>query len=379
MKIANMALLAAFLAGMALAAGYFWVNFPGANSADLPQSFSGRVKTSVNVAVPADVPVSAKTEAPATDYISARAQGGNNRVTMLVFGDLLLDRYIKRSIDKYGTDYPFQNIKPALAGNDLTLANLEGAFTDFSPNKPGPNMASFTFDPKLIPEIKNLGFNILSEANNHSQDFGAAGLAQSQAYLQQNGIDYFGTYSNDGKISTIENINGIKIGFVGYDELSNTGFDNVIAEIKKLKPTVDHVIVMAHWGIELETASSADQRDKGRQFIDAGADLVLGGHPHVVQPLEIYKGRLIFYSLGNFVFDQIFSQQVQRGLAVGAVFTKDSIDCYLLPTQSKNFVVSFVADDAKAAILKDLAARSTAADDFKGQITQGEIIVKTTD
>jgi poly-gamma-glutamate synthesis protein (capsule biosynthesis protein) len=298
---------------------------------------------------------------------------------MLAFGDMMLDRYIKISIDKYGIDYPFQNIKSALAGNDLTLANLEGAFTDFLPNKAGPDMASFTFDPKLIPGIKNLGFNILSEANNHSHDFGGAGLSQSQAYLEQNGIDYFGTFSNYGKISTVENINGVKIGFVGYDELSDTGFDNVIAEIKNLKPAVDHVVVMAHWGIELNTANSEDQQDKGRQFVDAGADLVLGAHPHVVQPLEVYKGRLIFYSLGNFVFDQIFSAQVQRGLAVGAVFTKDEIDCYLLPTQNKNFMVSFAVDDAKAAILKDLAARSAASDNFKTQIAKGRVIVKTTD
>jgi poly-gamma-glutamate synthesis protein (capsule biosynthesis protein) len=310
------------------------------------------------------------------DYLSAR--GKKDRVSLLAFGDMLLDRYIKKTIDKYGTDYPFQNIKSSLTGNDLTLANLEGVFTDFKPNKASPNMTSFTFDPKLVPAIKNLGFNILLEANNHSQDFGKAGLAQSQAYLEQNGIDCFGTYSNEGKISTIKDINGIKIGFVGYDEFGNS-FDDVIAEIKKLKPEVDHVVIFAHWGIEYQTNSSDDQRQKGRQFIDAGADLVLGGHPHVVQPLEIYKSKLIFYSLGNFVFDQVFSQSVQRGLAVGAVFTKDSIDCYLMPTQNKNFVVNFAAGDAKTAALKDLAARSVATSDFKEQIAQGEVIIKTTD
>ena len=106
---------------------------------------------------------------------------------------------------------------------------------------------------------------------------------------------------------------------------------------------------------------------------------MLGGHPHVVQPLEVYRGRLIFYSLGNFVFDQIFSPAVQRGLAVGLIFAKDSITCYLMPTQNKNFVVNFAAADAKTAILKNLAAQSAAGDDFKAQIAQGTVIIKTTD
>ena len=379
MKTINIIVGITFVIIIGVVAGYFWV-LPGRiKTADLSQSIPGQIKPSVNVVPAKSNTAITETDAPAGDYQYARSQKTGEQVSLLAFGDLLLDRYIKISIDKYGTDYPFKNIKSYLAGNDLTLVNLEGAFTDFKSKKAGPNMTSFTFDPKLIPGIKSLGFNIMSEANNHSQDFGRAGLAQSQAYLAKNGIDYFGTFANDGKISTIEDINGIKIGFVGYDELSNTGFDAVIAEIKNLKPQVDHVVVMAHWGIELKTINSADQQKKGRQFIDAGADLVVGGHPHVVQPLEVYRGRLIFYSLGNFVFDQIFSPAVQRGLAVGLIFAKDSITCYLMPTQNKNFVVNFAAADAKTAILKNLAAQSAAGDDFKAQIAQGTVIIKTTD
>lgn len=369
--------VAIFLISFGVAVGYLAYHASQKIAAGMPLAAVSQEENFTAAIDNSDAAIRGSAEDEA-DYFTARLKKIDERVAMLAFGDLLLDRYIKISMDKYGNDYPFQNIKQSLSGNDFTLANLEGSFTDFSPNKPGPNMASFTFDPKLIPAMKNLGFNIFSLANNHTQDFGRLGLAQSQAYLKQNDIDCFGTFNNDGEISVVKDINGLKIGFVGYDEFGGS-FDAVIAEIKNLKPQVDHVVVMPHWGIEYQTVNSPGQREKGRQFIDAGADLVLGGHPHVVQPLEIYKGRLIVYSMGNFVFDQIFSAQVQRGLAIGAIFTKDEIDCYLLPTQNKDFVVSFAADEAKAARLNDLAARLVASEDFKNQITQGKVIIKTAD
>jgi poly-gamma-glutamate synthesis protein (capsule biosynthesis protein) len=314
-----------------------------------------------------------------TSYITGQFFGGEKEIakqtTLLAFGDLMLDRYIKKTIDKYGVDYPFKNIERFLAGNDLTMANLEGSFTDFLPRPLDPNNATFTFDPALVPGIKKLGFNIFSLANNHSQDYGPAGIAQSQANLDKNGIDHFGDFMNNGKISIIENIRGIKIGFVGYNEFSNTDIGMITQEIKEVKRQSDFTVVFAHWGIEYQTNFSQPQQDRAHQFIDAGADIVLGVHPHVVQPIEIYKGKLIFYSLGNFVFDQIFSQDVQQGLAVGTVFDKSKIELYLFPMQNKNFQVYFADKANRDIILDKLAKLSLVPENIKSQVRTGKITI----
>jgi Putative enzyme of poly-gamma-glutamate biosynthesis (capsule formation) len=155
-------------------------------------------------------------------------------VTLLAFGDLLLDRYIKREIDRKGADYPFENIKDFLAGNDLVLANLEGSFTDFKPRKLDPNNTSFTFDPKLAPMLKECGFNIVNLANNHVQDFGKDGFSQSEAYLDKAGISHFGDFYNEGP-AVIKNIDGLKIAFIGYNEFGNPAIAGTVAKIKEIE------------------------------------------------------------------------------------------------------------------------------------------------
>lgn len=263
----------------------------------------------------------------------------DNRVTLFAAGDLMLDRYVKKIIDKKGARYPFEKIERLLSGNDLALANLEGSFTDFKPKALNPNNTTFTFDPALVPTLKKLGFNIFNLANNHTLNFGEIGFSQSKKYLEKNSIDYFGEPMNSEKISIIKNIRGTKIGFIGYNGFNGPNFDNVINEIKKLKPQVDFVIVFTHWGIEYQTNFSKTQQKLGREIIDAGADIIIGTHPHVVQPVEKYKDKMIFYSLGNFLFDQTFSKKTQEGLAIGIVFDKPEIKYYLFPTEIKNLQI----------------------------------------
>jgi poly-gamma-glutamate synthesis protein (capsule biosynthesis protein) len=299
-------------------------------------------------------------------------QTTTNRATILAFGDLLLDRYIKRAIDKNTPNYPFEKIKDFLAGNNLVLANLEGSFTNFKPRPLDPNNATFTFDPKLASTLKDNGFNILNLANNHVQDFGKDGFAQSEAYLDKEGIDHFGDYYNQER-ALIKNINGLKLVFIAYSEFGDPATESTVAKIKDTSTTADFVIVYTHWGNEYQTKFSASQQEKARRFVDAGADIILGSHPHVIQPIEIYKNRPIFYSLGNFVFDQIFSFEVTHGLAVKLTLAKDKMEFELFPTELKNFQVSLAADTSKSAILKKTAANSTADKNIKDQIAAGKI------
>jgi gamma-polyglutamate biosynthesis protein CapA len=295
-------------------------------------------------------------------------------VRILAFGDLLLDRYIKRAIDNNGRDYPLKNLREFLAGHDLVLANLEGSFTDSTPKPLDPNNAFFTFDPKLAPMLKEEGFNILNLANNHVIDFTKQGFAQSQAYLDAAGISHFGDYYNEGA-PLAKDINGTRVAFVAYNEFGDAAVDKTVAKIKEIRPNADRVVVYTHWGIEYQTQFSDDQQAKARRLVDAGADVVLGGHPHVIQPIEIYNGKPIFYSLGNFLFDQIFSENVTHGLAVDITFNENSTEYNLYITEMNKMQVSLAPAAKTAAFLTKISQNSVVPEDIKAQILAGSMII----
>jgi len=160
--------------------------------------------------------------------------------------------------------------------------------------------------------------------------------------------------------------------------LGTDNFNKVIDEIKKIKQEVDFVVAYTHWGAEYKTIFSRGQQKMAHELIDAGADLVLGSHPHVVQPIEVYKNKAIFYSLGNFLFDQTFSRETMSGLGVGAVFGEKKIEYYLFPTEiDKNFQI-ILPDQAKSSnILKELANGSVASEELKKQMINGYFLIIT--
>ena len=297
-------------------------------------------------------------------------------VTLLIFGDLMLDRYVRKSIEKNSQDYPFLKIKDLLTISDLVLANLEGSFTDFPPKPLHPNNMVFTFDPKMTFVLKRLGFNLLNLANNHTLNFGQEGLSQSKGYLRESGIDYFGDPQNQQEISLVRQLKEIKIGLVGYHDL---GSDNLILEeIQKLKRETDFVIVYAHWGKEYQTAFSKFQQRQAQRLIDSGADVIFGSHPHVIQPIEVYKNKPIFYSLGNFLFDQTFSQKTQQGLGVKLILSQSQTAYFLSPTGIKNIQVNLLEGKEREIILRELSARSQVTENIRKQILEGKIIFSST-
>jgi len=364
MKISKFAVVAVPLLTLALIAGCFFIFRQGKTVQDDNIGLEAKIENStVATSTPQEIVVKA-----GDDVIEAP-------ITVLAFGDLLLDRYIKREIDRKGADYTFKNIKEFLTGNDLVLANLEGSFTDYKPRKLDPNNTSFTFDPKLVSVLAENKFNILNLANNHVQDFGKDGFKQSQAYLDSAGISHFGDFYNEGP-AVIKEIRGIKIAFIGYNEFGDPSTKSTIKKIKENASQVDYTVVYTHWGAEYQTDFWPGCQEKGRQFIDAGADIVLGSHPHVVQPIEIYEGKPIFYSLGNFVFDQIFSPEVRHGLAVRMVFAKDGVEFSIDSTEMKNFQVNLASEEKNAEVLSWLAKKSIASEDVKSQIKTGKFIVE---
>jgi len=301
-------------------------------------------------------------------------------INILTFGDLMLDRYVRVAMNKKSLEYPFEQIKTFIADSkpDLIYANLEGPITDFAPKKLHPNNLTFTFDPSVTPILAQTGFNVLGLANNHSLNYGQVGLDQTRNYLTQNNIYYFGSPLNQEKLSYIIEKSNQKLAFVGYNELSTNNFEKVKTSIQKIKQEklADFIIFFPHWGNEYQTKFSKLQQQKAHEIIDYGADLIIGTHPHVIQPIEIYNQKVIFYSLGNFLFDQTFSVNTQQGIGVNLNLHHDKITFNLHPHHTDNFQIKLLPQDKAQTILNTIATNSAVSEEIKEEIKRGRFETK---
>ncbi|HBV87816.1 MAG TPA: D-Ala-D-Ala dipeptidase [Desulfosporosinus sp.] len=238
-------------------------------------------------------------------------------ITISAIGDVTLgqdERFLyEGSFDHYyklkGPSYFFSGVKKILSEDDLTIANLEGTLTNAKekPDKSHQENRAFFFkgNPHYTAILKDGSIEAVNIANNHSWDFLNKGFQDTQSTLDHAGITYFG----DKQVAVYEK-NWVKIGLIGVNTLGpleegvNTCdlMSNLKANIQTLRERTSLIIVSFHWGEENKYFPTQEQRDLGRFAVDQGADLVLGHHPHVIQPFETYRGKCIIYSLGNFVF-----------------------------------------------------------------------------
>lgn len=253
-----------------------------------------------------------------------RAEQLKKDISLFIAGDVMFDRGIRfYAAQNGGNDFIFQKVSDFLKQHDLNMVNLEGPITDNQSLSSGSKVGSannyvFTFDPSWAKTLAQHNISLVGIANNHILNFEEKGVQSTTKYLSEAGVDYFG--EPNGKRSAIKEIRGVKIGFVAYNEFLladyNQEKNEAVAEIKKVKKEADIVIVFCHWGIEYQKTATPAQQQFAREFIDAGADAVIGSHPHVIEPMEEYKGKRIYYSLGNFIFDQYFDENVRKGMGV---------------------------------------------------------------
>lgn len=271
----------------------------------------------------------AKTHNPDVKKESPDSQPKN--ITILFGGDLGLDRYIRQVGEKKGYDFMFEKLDPLLQGNDLNVVNLEGPITD----KPSISLTSafatkenyvFTFDPETAGILKKHNISLVNLGNNHILNFKEDGVRQTEKYLQDAGVNYIGSPIDDSasKFQVLA-FSNFKIAFVNYNQFAYQGKEKALEDILNAKLKSDLVILYAHWGKEYELQPLESVKDLAHEFVDAGADLIIGSHPHVVQGKEVYKGKTIYYSLGNFIFDQYFQKETTEGLAVKATINPETI------------------------------------------------------
>jgi len=286
---------------------------------------------------------------------------------LLNFGDLMLDRNVKKQIDKNGADYVFKKLagenNEFFSGYDVVTANLEGSFAN--KRRPTSKSIAFRFDPSLIETLKKYNFNLFNLANNHSLDMGKTGFKESQENLKKADIDFYGQqYKINDDNLLVKQVGDYKIGFIGLDDTINRVPVSSVKDLfKKAKDQGSELIIVnIHWGNEYKILSNTRQRELGHSLIDLGADVIVGHHPHVVEEMEIYKNRPIFYSLGNFVFDQYFSIPTQQELAVKLSFVtkvnKKLLEIKVFPLESNKSQISQMSSKKVEKFWNDWIKRS---------------------
>ena len=274
-------------------------------------------------------------------------------IELIFVGDVMLDRGVKYMVEKHGDNnfsFPFAKIADEIKNADLAMANLESQISD-----KGSNVGSIYSFRAPIEAIQGLifsGIDIVSLANNHAFDYGSQALKDSLERLIDAGISPIGAGNEYQAFSlTIKTVNSerdaryidtrynTRLAFFAYTDqmpvslqakgenfgiavINKDNLTKIKADIELAKQLADIVVVSFHWGEEYAEEPSQSQKDLAKAVIDAGADLVIGHHPHVIQKSETYNGRYIFYSLGNFIFDQGFSDETLEG-EIAKVIIKD--------------------------------------------------------
>jgi poly-gamma-glutamate synthesis protein (capsule biosynthesis protein) len=294
-------------------------------------------------------------------------------ISLIAVGDVSFSRGVERAFKKADDiNYPLLKIRDYFKTADLVFGNLETPITKGA-EIPDFEMI-FRSNPGTEQALKKASFSILSLANNHTPNFGESGLIDTFNYLDDAGIEYVGAGRNTKEANQPVFIEkeGIKLAFLAYndndvvpnsyealEDRAGTAFmriDKMIKAVKEAKKEANFVIVSMHSGIEYVNEPNNSQVNFARAAIDSGADLIIGHHPHVVQVMEKYKDKFIFYSLGNFIFDQPQSLETREGIAIKVYFTKNNVNkISILPVFMEKLAQPRMANDQESEkILKRL-------------------------
>ena len=302
--------------------------------------------------------------------------GGSVTLTITAVGDCTFsgevgsksNKRFLQCVEEYGYDYFFQNVRQLFESDDLTIVNLEGPLTNS--DKAKQHGYVFKADPECVKILTDSSVELCNLANNHSLDYGTEGLKDTARVLQENGVGYCGF--TEAWNATIK---GVRVTALGFTKWDNTD-EEVYRMVSEARENCDLLIVNMHWGWERQHKQCEAQEYMGRLAIDAGADLVIGTHPHVYQGIEKYKGRYIVYSLGNFcfagnanpkdkrclIFQQTFSFNPGMGIAQANFMDAgiNIIPCSISSVTDKNdFMPTIMPAEQGAALLKAVAESST--------------------
>jgi len=271
------------------------------------------------------LPFSRTAEQPAPDPVRTR---------LILGGDVMLSRHVARvAREKHDPAFPLRDLAPLLQAADIAFVNLESPFSDRGAVV--EHGMIFKAEPEMIAALELAGVDVVSTANNHARDQGSHGVEFTLDWLESHRIAAAGTgkSAEAAHAGAVLERNGVRFGFLAYTYDQSNGnhpdTDDRVAvmdvarmreDVAQLAARADAIIVSMHAGIEYSPKSNAQQMAFAQAAIDAGARVVVGHHPHVTQPWERHGEGVIFYSLGNLVFDQFQRVETQRGALADIVF-----------------------------------------------------------
>ena len=300
-------------------------------------------------------------------------------VTLIAVGDIMLDRDVKKVGIQTGWEEIFAGVAPRLTRADLAFANLESPIGD-----KGHFINMFQAPPDAIQGLVYAGFDIVSLANNHTLDYHHAGMFETMRLLDEHEIAWVGAGENihQARKPLIKEVNGVRIGFLAYTELwfvharepiswqgtkdepgvAPAELDMITEDIGRLRDRVDCVIVSIHWGQEYKAKPTEEQKRLARAAVDAGADIILGHHPHVLQGIEFYKRGVIAYSLGNFVFDINIAKTWETMMLEFTVSPSGPLDMNIVPAYIFGVQPKIIEGTHKDALYRQIRDLSLSID-----------------
>ena len=242
------------------------------------------------------------------------------KVEVILIGDIMIGRSVLiNALDKENNpNYPFLYVSDFLLSADLVFANLESPVVDNCPRF--DHGFSLCTDPKMVDGLVFSGVDVVNLANNHILNFGQKGLKDTKKYLDNSNISFTGVNN-----LVVKKIEDTTFGFLGFDFTVNVPTQKDWNLIKESDGKVDILIVGVHWGEEYKDKANNNQREWAREMIENGADVVSGHHPHWVEDYEYINGKPVYYSLGNFIFDQMWSEETKKGMLVKLTFEEGKI------------------------------------------------------
>ncbi len=307
-----------------------------------------------------------------TSHILGYFEKGESQVepfTAIHFlGDIMLDRDVRKFMDENGFDYPWKNMKRFLMGSHLTVANLEGTVGEGPTMRPHLSPYNFIFNPEAVKEMGKY-VDVVSLANNHLDDRGLAGQEETREWLNKLEIPWFAGFESATPRRVME-VNGKQVALIGYHQF-RPNIESLETEIKEAKAEGSFVIVYPHWGTEYVNRPGSSQKQLAEIMTTAGADLIIGGHPHVPQALGFEDGTPIVWSLGNFIFDQSMPE-TWTALTMGVIIKSNKIELHIMPVFTKDGQPKPVSDEEAQEWFDFLADISHPI--LKDQIKTGTII-----
>lgn len=281
-----------------------------------------------------------------SDHSWIATLSSENVRTIIATGDIIPARSVNfQTVSRNDFLWPYKNISEITKNADFTIANLESPLIRSCPLTNDGMI--FCGDRRNVEGLVYAGIDAVNLANNHSTNYGREGIIDTENILTSNKIVFFGTEN-----LAIINIRGLTVGLLGFNNIGSSGglvqeanLEKIKKDIDFLKNITDIIIVSYHWGTEYTDLPTGWQKELARRSIEYGADLVIGNHPHWIQPVEVYQGKVIMYAHGNFIFDQMWSDRTEQGVIGKYVFYNTKlIDVQFIPIIIRDYGQAQIPD-----------------------------------